>query len=159
MRSLNGIGKGLIAVVVTLLLSGVSQADTSNTLLDMKALNAAPSVLPLGARVVAGDLSKNEFFILGKADTRDTKPVEMLVTKPTQVVADKSDKQLIKTASKRIHVIASKKNTSKIKFALNQSAHKVRGKKAALQLRTALKKSKHHIAAKKKRSKVDVALN
>jgi hypothetical protein len=137
MRFLDGMWKGMLGGFSALLISGMPLANAADSLIDTRAIEAAPSVTPLGVRIVPG-AGKNDFYILGKTDAR---PVEVVVTKHSRVVAAKNIAPRAKVAAKRAHVFAHRKDISTIKLALHQPAHQVRSKKIASQLRTAFNKN------------------
>ncbi len=64
------------------------------------------SALPEGARIVAGDLSKNEFYILSKNESHTSKP-PVIASALTSVLAKETNKKMVLNA----------------KLAINQSHH------------------------------------
>lgn len=85
------------------------------------------SVLPEGARIVAGDLSKNEFYILGKSESHPSNP---------PVIASVLNSVLAKEANKKM--------VSNAKLAINQSHH------ANTKAKAPIKPSKRVVFAKVK---------
>lgn len=85
------------------------------------------SVLPEGARIVAGDLSKNEFFILGKNESHPSKP-PVIASALNSVLAEEANKKMVSNA----------------KLAISQSHHANNKAKASI------KPSKQTVFAKAK---------
>lgn len=89
-------------------------------------IHAQPSVLPPGARIIAGDLNNNEFFILDKDEALPVKtiPHQSIVQKQNNktVVPSKriAEKRLVKNGTKTPSKLLNKKNISQIQRALNK---------------------------------------
>ena len=118
-------------MVSSLILSNVTLAHT---------VSIASSVLLPGTRVVAGDLSKNEFFIIAE---KTTPPVKKTLDKPLQIAVAKSPVPTLKVVLDRVFSPAGNKNaTAHVNTVMNKPAHKV---------------SLHQVENKKKGVKVSVA--
>lgn len=140
------------------------------------------SVLTPGARLVAGDPAKNEFFILDKDDPNPIAVLEQIakheseITKALQVAKNKKAQEK-KEIAKAVHIVTKHKNLPpRVKVVLKEAmpkkirppiknsaiyaAHKIRkaNQKNTLSIKTALRKTSHQLAKKKTPSNI-VMLN
>jgi hypothetical protein len=122
----------LCAAASALILSGVTFAHTIRP-------TSEPVLLP-GTKIVAGDLSKNEFFI----------------------VADNGP-QVKKVANKAVQKAITHDDVTKIKMALNRVIHQAEHKRKAPRVITVMNKSihkkalaHHHFVSKKNLSRLKV---
>jgi hypothetical protein len=120
--------KGLLIATCCLTMVGVAEA-ASTIQIDAHAFSKHPSPLPAGARIVAGNLNQNEFFILGP-EARVVAPVTRLASKDTQA---KLKAVLVATHVKRaapIKLVASNKKHRLPAVAHN--THRVTKKRLAM---------------------------
>lgn len=121
--------RNLGVTVLALILSSGSLAET---------IKYNGSVLTPGARLIAGDADKNEFYILGKND-----PV------PTKMVA----------SNQVPHKVMNKNSLPHIKTVLYKISRASPNHKLAYKLNTILKKHPRRVASKNQVTKVKIVLH
>ncbi|EKD71606.1 MAG: hypothetical protein ACD_46C00147G0004, partial [uncultured bacterium] len=109
----------ILTLLIGMMLVGVTQVNAGMpNEINTKAFNKNNSVLPKGARVLAGDVSKNEFYILDKTEKdpikqdADIKPIKVAAT------STKSPVKLAWHAKLSQHKLALKKSHTKLQVAL-----------------------------------------
>ena len=170
---MQGILRGLIFITASFILSSAAMAEQSKEIIDTKAFKEHESVLPPGARIVAGDLSKNEFYIVGKSVGQPVKQVPVEEAQPNlalndsaaqkspqpSIIENKAFAKKVKVALIHPRIVASKTVKPHVKSAaIKKHVHVTASKKVKVRGKLALNKVKHTAHNKKSSPALKTAL-